>query len=144
MTFIVTLALLLSSTSPATPDTIEESARRLEQQLIAPCCWRQPLAVHDSADARILKEEIRRQLREGRTENQILAAYEERYGIQILAEPPREGFHWVLYLGTPLVLILSATALVALTYRWRARGRDRVPAPMVSPETVRRIEEEIV
>lgn len=91
-----------------------------------------------------MKEEIRRKLREGQTERAILRDYEERYGIQILAEPPRKGFHWLLYLGTPLVLILSVVALVTLAHRWRARGRARVPPAPVSAEALRRIEREIV
>jgi cytochrome c-type biogenesis protein CcmH/NrfF len=86
------LALLaLCFAAPASGRSLEEQARALEGQLIAPCCWRQPVSEHISEESDRLKREIRFLLQQGRTEEQALDHYVQQYGQAILAKPPLPG-----------------------------------------------------
>jgi cytochrome c-type biogenesis protein CcmH len=123
--------------------TLEERAERLEAKLVAPCCFRQVLALHDSDPARTMKEEIRRDLEAGRSEEEILAAYVERYGIQILSEPPPVGFHRLLTAAPPILFAASLALLLANLRRWRRKKGNEVRAESISPEMRRRIEREL-
>lgn len=92
-----------------------------------------------------MKEEIRRELAAGKTEEEILAAYEARYGIQILAEPPPVGFQRLLYAAPLVALFAGVLVLSALLIRWRRRGKASEAANRVPPstETLELIEREL-
>ena len=91
---------------------LEREARQIETMLIAPCCWREQVSVHQSEAAQQVKEEIRTMLGAGMVRQQVLDAFVERYGVRILAEPPDEGFGRVLYHAPWIVGVASAFGLV--------------------------------
>jgi cytochrome c-type biogenesis protein CcmH len=124
-------------------DSVEDRALRLETRLVAPCCFRQVLSMHDSDAARSMKEEVRRELEAGRSEEEILRAYVDRYGIQILSEPPAVGFHRILGVAPPVLFAISMGVLLAILRRWRGRTRHESPAAALPAETLRRIEREL-
>ena len=95
--------------------------------------------MHDSDAARSMKEEVRRELEAGRSEGEILA-YVDRYGIQILSEPPAVGFHRLLGAAPPVLFAISIGLLLAILRRWRGRTRHEIPARALPAETPRRIE----
>ena len=51
------------------------------------------------------RAEIRLQLEQGATEQEIKDNFQRRYGDRVLAEPPREGINWILWL-LPVALVL--------------------------------------
>ena len=101
-------------------DAREALARRLEDELIAPCCFRQTVSHHDSDVSTRIKESIRRQIAMGRTEREILDSFVARYGEAILAEPRARGFNRLAYL-TPFGAV--GLGLVAITGWVIARRR---------------------
>lgn len=125
------LLLTLSAAAAAAPPDLEQRARKLETRLIAPCCWRQPVADHLSEDSDRMKREIRVLLGQGRTDDEILAHYVQEYGQAILSQPPYQGFYLLAYLLPPAFLAGLGWAL----YRYLARSRQvAVPAaPAVAP-----------
>jgi len=121
-TLIAAAAVLLLSAPASSAQTAldparEQQARQLETQLIAPCCFTQQVSVHQSGAAEQMKKDIRRQLAEGRTPQQILDGYVAQYGDQILAEPPDRGFVRTLYVLPILLLVASAIVLSLLVKR---------------------------
>ena len=92
--------------------SLEREARQIETMLIAPCCWREQVSVHQSEAAQQVKREIREMLGTGMVRQQVLDAFVERYGVRILAEPPDEGFGRVLYHAPWIVGVASAFGLV--------------------------------
>ena len=98
----------------------EALARRLEDELIAPCCFRQTVAHHDSEIATHIKQSIREQIALGRSEREILDSFVALYGEAILAEPRALGFNRLAYL-TPFGAM--ALGLVAITGWVIARRR---------------------
>jgi cytochrome c-type biogenesis protein CcmH len=133
----------MAAAALAAPDSLEERAHRLESRLVAPCCFRQVLTMHDTDPARTMKEEIRRELEDGRSDEEILQGYVDRYGIQILSEPPAVGFHRILSVAPPVLFAVGLAVLFAVLRRWRRRTPVE-PAAVSLPEDIRRrIEREI-
>lgn len=98
---------------------------RLEQSLMAPCCFHDTVAAHRSPASDAVREDIRQRLRSGESEAAILAAYEKQYGERILAAPHLAGFGLLAWL-TPGAVLLVAGALV---WRWLRRHQHRELQP---------------
>lgn len=111
-----------ASAQPSDAAAREIDARQIERDLIAPCCWRQQVAVHDSPIATEIKQDIRARLARGESRQGVLDAYVTQYGSAVLVEPPARGFTWTLYVLPPVVLLLSGVALVVLVRRFTAPG----------------------
>lgn len=146
MTAALLMLSLLSGPAgdPAGASAREASARRLEAQLIAPCCWSQQVSVHSSGAAEAMRSEIRQMLAAGRSERQILDAYVGRYGTRVLAEPPARGFSRVLHTWPWLIGVLSALMLAAAL---RAFTRQTAPLPALaalSPSDEQRLDAELL
>lgn len=120
------LFLVLLMAGAATPVPLEEQARDLERLLIAPCCWRQPVADHFSAEADQMRGEIRALLGEGKTQEEILDFYVAQYGQAILAKPPYRGFNLLAYVlpGCFLLVLGGGLGWIAV------KSRRRPTAPL--------------
>ena len=133
----VMLVLLLSWTlvpatiaEPALTPEQEATARRVEDQLMAPCCFGGTVATHHSPIADKIRQEVRALVAQGVTEQQILDQYLDVYGERILAQPVAGGFNLLAY-WMPAVGLLCGTALVVFWMR-RHRG-PRLEADRGSP-----------
>jgi cytochrome c-type biogenesis protein CcmH/NrfF len=102
--------------------SLEERARDLEAKLMAPCCFTQTIDQHESEASREMRAEVRKWLAEGFSEEQILERYVERYGTQILAMPPAEGFNRLLYWMPYPVTVVLLVAVSLTLWIWYRRG----------------------
>jgi cytochrome c-type biogenesis protein CcmH len=133
LTVPIILALLIGvhaamAAEPASPAALEEQARALERQLMAPCCFSQTVDQHESEVSREMRAEMRGWLAEGASEEQILDRFVERYGTRILAVPPRQGFNQLLF-WMPWLVTLTLFVGVCLTlWMWTRRGQPPSPA----------------
>jgi len=111
--------------------TAEQMGRyeRLTHELIAPCCWRQPIAIHRSQEALQMLDEVEKLVVEGRSEEEIRNIYVARYGPRILADPPGVSKYW-LYL---LPFSLLAWFMVAAVFRLRLLVKRTAPAHSSAP-----------
>jgi len=103
---------------------LEDQAREIEGMLMAPCCGATTLATHDSPAAYRMRVEIRQMLTAGRSRQEILDLYVERYGEAILAAPPARGFNLVAYLAPGAGLLVLGVILLF----WIRRVARRAPA----------------
>lgn len=126
---LLLIGLLLAGVGAAADDDLAAAAARLEQALIAPCCFHHTVAEHRSPESDAVRADLRRRLAAGEGEAAILADYERRYGERILAAPHASGFGLLAWI-TPGVALLAATILVAGWLR-RHRRRDPVARPPV-------------
>ena len=69
-----------------------------------------------------LRREIRKMIREGRTDAEIREFLVSRYGDFVLYKPPLKPVTWLLWFG-PFVLLLSAVAFLVMFLRRRQRDR---------------------
>lgn len=123
---LLVLLVALSVGTPPTAAALERQAREIDAMLVAPCCFSQQVSVHPSAAAQEVKQDVRRRLAAGDTQEQILHAYVAQYGKHILAEPRAEGFDLMLYV-IPFVMLIASIALVTVVIR-RVTRRGPVAA----------------
>jgi len=131
---IVLVALIVLSAAFALEEhtlTAEQMGRydRLTHELIAPCCWREPIAIHRSQEALQMLDEVEKLVAEGRSEQEIKSLYIARYGPRILADPPGVSRYW-LYL---LPFSLLTWFMVAAVFRLRSLVKRTVPAHSSAP-----------
>ena len=145
MTRLVLLAAAaLVLAAPAAASERHPTQAELEGELICPVC-NTTLDQSDAPIARRMKQYIARWIAAGETKSQIKAKLVNRFGVRVLAAPPKHGFNllaWVLPLAG---LGLGALALAVLAWRW-SRAREPAsalaPAPL-EPELERRLDEEL-
>ena len=104
----------------------EAQAKSIESQLIAPCCFRQTVAEHQSPAAESIKAEVRQMLAAGATEQQVLDSFVHKYGEKILAAPQAHGFNLLAYLMPVLGLGSGLIIVVLQLLRWRRAGVPRL------------------
>lgn len=104
----------------------QERVRNLERKLIAPCCWSEPVATHRSEIALKMKAEIAAFVAAGKTDEEILEIYKQRYGMRILIEP--EGARWWWTNVVPLIALALGLGLTIVVIRKLLR-----PLPSSSP-----------
>ena len=105
----------------------EARARAIDDQLIAPCCFSQTVANHNSAIAESIKAEVRQMLAAGSTDREIIDFYVGKYGERILATPRASGFNLLAYVMPALALGAGLVGVVIVLRRWR-RPRSSQPA----------------
>lgn len=123
---VVTGMLLLAA--PALTPQQRSLVEKLERALLAPCCYQEIVATHNSEQARAMRAEIAEMVAAGRSEREILDYYKQRYGARILAEP--EGVQWWIVNVVPVGMLAAGAVIVALVLRrWRrAAQAGDVPA----------------
>lgn len=149
MTVILSMILALSI-NPAQPGPdLEMEARAIDAMLIAPCCFRQQVSVHQSPAADEVRADVRARLAAGETRPQILDAYVARYGKRILVEPPATGFDLSLYVMPFVTLVLSAGLVAAVLRRFTrprlalAAGFDDETLVPPGPDEQARLDDEL-
>ena len=89
----------------------QQRAQHLYPQFIAPCCWRQSVAVHQSALAIHVRAEIDEGIIAGKNDDQIKTKLIREYGHGILMEP--EGVRAITaYAGPILALAIGFLAFL--------------------------------
>jgi cytochrome c-type biogenesis protein CcmH len=120
-------AVLVLGSSPAfaaLSDEQEALARKIDGELIAPCCWTQTVADHQSDIAAQMKAQTRSLIAEGKGEREILDSYVAAYGMEILASPRAEGFNLLAYALPAVVFALAGGMVMVLVRRWRRNVDD--------------------
>ena len=137
---LIITAMMLAGTILAAAEerafTRSESERynKLTHELIAPCCWREAIAIHRSEEALQMLNEVEQLVLAGRSEQEIEAIYVARYGVRILADPPGKAGQW-LYV-VPFALLGCFVLLATLRLRSMVEGvappLPRPPAELIA------------
>jgi cytochrome c-type biogenesis protein CcmH len=134
-------AAALALAAPAAACRAPASQSDLETKLVCIQCHT-TLDESDSAFAVEMKQEIARQIKQCRTEKQIIDSMVAEFGPSVLSTPQTHGFDlvaWVLPIGG---ILLGALALALLARQW-AGGRPPGPPPSerLDPDDERRVDE---
>lgn len=124
---LLAFAPLRGAASPS--DDIEKEARAIENLLIAPCCWRQPVAVHQSPASTEVRGQIREMLAKGMSREEILDAYVDAYGEKILSAPRAQGFNLLSYVLPAVALVAGGLLVTAFFRRHRAATAPQPAVP---------------
>lgn len=108
-----------------------EAERKLFYSLLCTCgCPRETLGTCTCGFGHARRAELRAQLEEGLTMDEIHVNYVKRFGTQALAVPPNTGANRVVFLLPLGAALLGATGIFFSLRRWRRRSaeQDRVAA----------------
>ena len=119
-------AVAAQSPAPSLSPAAAALVRDIENNLIAPCCWIQPISEHPSEISDLMRAEVRAMVAEGKSRSEILDYYVARYGERILAAPRADGINVLAYAAPFAALILGGWGLFFF------RGKKRVLAPAVA------------
>jgi len=128
LVFLATTSFTIALAQNANPPTDDE-VNAVAHKLYCPVCESTPLDVCPTEACRDWRELIRTMLAEGKTEDEILQHFEEQYGAKVLAEPPKEGFYWLVYLLPPAIILAGAFILFRSLKEWT---KPKVAAPASS------------
>jgi cytochrome c-type biogenesis protein CcmH len=134
----------LATVPPLTEDQ-EGRAQKLEGRLKCPVCRTQSVRESTSFMALEMRAKIRELIRQGRSDDEVLAFFADRYGDYILLEPRKEGFGLAAYL-LPMLAVLSAGVFLALAARRRRADSDRPresDEPPLGASVQERVDEEL-
>lgn len=120
-----------------TPERQKARCVRLEESVLAPCCYKEPVSRHGSAVSARMKIQIADWVAQGRTDSEILGEFSKLYGAKVLVDPNTAPREWT-YLVPWAVLLLGAVMASWILWRWRAvRLASATPAsgpPVPIPE----------
>ncbi len=111
------VASLPRSQGPAAP---EQRIETLSAEIRCPTCAGLSSAESNSPLAESTREEISRQVREGRSNEEIRDYFVARYGLSALMSPPRRGLGAVVWLAAAVVLAAAVAVTVFALRRWRS------------------------
>ena len=125
----------------------DDQVNDIAKQLYCPVCENVPLDVCGTQACAQWRELIREKLAEGWTEKEIKEYFVLQYGDRVLAEPPRRGLNWLVYIVPPVALIAGVFILYRGIQSWRTMEDDDVkmvePQEQPSDEYISRLEEEL-
>ena len=101
---------------------------KLANELVAPCCWKEALALHRSPAAEAAQAELRGLIGEGKSEGEIRDWFVAKYGERILLTPTgdkAQALFWAPILAAILGLIAGGFAL----RRWTTRRAAPAAGP---------------
>jgi cytochrome c-type biogenesis protein CcmH len=133
--WIATLILVLSTLTVATVSAqgstpTDDDVNAIAKQLFCPVCENTPLDVCPTQACKEWREEIRTMLAEGKSEAEIKQYFVDYYGARVLAEPPRTGFNWLVYVVPPIVIVAGIFVLFRALRAWtQPSTAEAVPAP---------------
>jgi cytochrome c-type biogenesis protein CcmH len=123
---VIAVASALASAKDAAPaaddPALEARMLAVASELRCLVCQNQTIADSHAGLAEDLREEIRKQLRAGRSDDEVRRYMTDRYGDFVLYRPPLKATTALLWFGPFALLALGAWMLVA-----RLRQRARLP-----------------
>src|SRR5438045_9713204 len=108
MAVVLAVALAIGAQGRSGPMTESQRVRHIASEIRCPTCRNQSAADSDAAAAKAARDDIRRQVRAGRSDGQILATFVGRFGTDILLKPEGSGVAalvWALPVGAVIVAL---------------------------------------
>ena len=116
---------------------IEQRFKNLTQQLRCPVCQNETLADSNAELARQMRDQIREQMKAGKTDDEIKAYLTQRYGDFPLYKPPVKPMTYFLWFGPFLLLIVGSAVL----FLFLKRRREMIPETPLTAEERKRAAE---
>lgn len=135
---ILLLGLLAGVLSPASaqatqptpqssrPAPSDNDVNAVAKQMFCPVCENIPLDVCPTQACQEWRELIRQKLADGWTQDQIKEYFAAQYGDRVLAEPPRRGLNWLVYVLPPIFILLGAVLVFSVLRSMRRSAANAV------------------
>lgn len=130
---------------PETPT--DNDVNQVAKQLYCPVCPNTPLDVCETKACADWRQQIRNQLAEGSSEEEIINFFVDQYGPRVLAEPQRSGFTSMVWVLPVVVVLLGLILTWSVLRNWRRPEAEtkilELSQRQVSQETINQIEQEL-
>jgi cytochrome c-type biogenesis protein CcmH/NrfF len=145
ITVIITLIILIGTLSVSLAEEGEKFSarfRKLSDELRCPTC--QGLSVKDSEAgfSNSIKDKIRELMKNGKSDEEIIAYFVKRYGEWILRSPTKQGFNLLLWI-LPGAGIVIGLFVVFLRAKRRTNNPENEELAQLTAEEERKIKEDL-
>jgi cytochrome c-type biogenesis protein CcmH len=123
LALVVVAALAVAAGAGRSERTPAARARHVASQLRCPVCEGLSVADSPSPTARAIHDDIRRRVEAGESDEEIRAAFVDRYGESILLRPTSTGIAALVWALPVVALVLGAAGLGFAFWRWRREPR---------------------
>ena len=117
---------------------LEKRLIHISEELRCLVCQNESLASSRAELANDLREEVRKLIRQDKSDSQIKEYLVTRYGDFVLYKPEVKPLTWVLWFGPFLLLVL---AILGMAYYLRQRQGVQKSSPVLSDEDRRKVQE---
>lgn len=121
------MAMLAQAGQTARDQDLQDREMALAAQLRCVVCQNQTVAESRAPMAEDMRREIRHQLEQGRSNGEVIAFFEQRYGDFVRYNPPWKPSTWLLW-SAPFLAALGGFVLLHRTLR-RRRMQDAPLTP---------------
>jgi len=142
--FLAVAVVNAQGSQPYTPT--DDDVNRVAKQLYCPVCPNTPLDVCETKACQDWRAQIRDELSQGWTDQQILDYFVSQYGERVLAEPQRQGFTSLVWFLPLTVALIGLGVVYEILKSWRKQKTTTLSAPLspeISKEMLEKIEREI-
>ncbi len=115
-------SIVLLSSPPA--ETLDQRVIDVASQLKCPVCQGESVADSPALISQQMRAVIRQQLSQGRSEQQVISYFVDRYGSGILWSPPRQGFTLIAWIVPPAFLLLGAITMLLVLRGWQRTAKS--------------------
>jgi cytochrome c-type biogenesis protein CcmH len=139
---------LVRTASAQQPTPSDDDVNRIARQMYCPVCENTPLDVCATQACAQWRALIRDKLAAGWSDDQIKQYFVQQYGARVLAEPPRQGLNWLIYIVPPLLFAAGVFVLFRALASMRRPGSAQPAGPGEPPaaeddDYLRRVEDEL-
>ena len=128
------------------PTPSDNEVNAIAKNMYCPVCENIPLDVCGTTACAQWREQIREKLAEGWTDEEIYDLFVNLYGDRVLAEPPRRGINWLVYVIPPVIFLVGVVVLYMGFKSWRKPVEEvvqEIPETQAKDEYVSRLEDEL-
>lgn len=136
---LATFAALAQEAAPASEVQLQSRVFEIARKLRCPVCVSESVGDSNASISIEMRNQIQSQLEAGRSEAEILAFFQERYGDWILLEPPRRGVHLLAWWLPRIALAAGAGGLAWLMLRWTRASRRAAAEDAPDDEDLARV-----
>lgn len=116
---------------------LEERVMAVSRELRCLVCQNETLADSRADLAVDLRNQIREQMKAGKSDEEVIAFVTDRYGVFVLYRPPVRPYTYLLWFG-PFILLLGALIFL---FRYVRRRRELIVDVPLTPSERRRAED---
>jgi len=107
-------------------DPLERQMLDIAKELRCAVCQNQPISESNAPLAQDMRQVIKEQIKAGKSRDEIVQYFVERYGNYVLMKPPVHGPGTMLWI---FPLLIGAILAVSAFFYLKHRRRDNLPAP---------------
>ncbi len=137
LTFLFLLVAMPVFATQVTEDPLERQVLDIAKDLRCTVCQNQPVAESNAELANDMRAIIREQVQAGKSRDEIVAYFVDRYGDYVLMNPPKRGSGAIVWAGPlALIVVVGLSGFVFLRRRLRP---SMPPTPPLSKEDAERV-----